>query len=100
VWTPTFVAAMAFLAIVGTSFAWFLWLFILSRLPAGVAGLASLATPVVGVTAAALQLHEIPSRTELIGMSLIVAALGLNAASARESPGKRQYAPDELVEGA
>ena len=100
VWTPTFVAAMAFLAIVGTSFAWFLWLFILSRLPAGVAGLASLATPVVGVTAAALQLHEIPSRTELIGMSLIVAALGLNAASARESPRKRQYAPDELVEGA
>jgi drug/metabolite transporter (DMT)-like permease len=65
-----------------------------------VAGLASLATPVVGVTAAAIQLHEIPSRTELLGMTLIVAALGLNAVSARESAGKRQYASDELVEGA
>ncbi len=99
-WTPTFIAAMAFITIVGASFAWFLWLFILSRLPAGVAGLASLATPVVGVTAAAIQLHEIPSRTELLGMTLIVAALGLNAVSARESAGKRQYASDELVEGA
>jgi len=99
-WTPAFVAAMAFITIAGASFAWFLWLFILSRLPAGVAGLASLATPVVGVTAAAIQLHEIPTRTELLGMALIVAALGLNAASARESAGKRQYASDDLVEGA
>ena len=98
-WTPAFVAAMAFMGIVGASFAWFLWLFILSRLPAGVAGIASLATPVVGVTAAAIQLHEIPSRSELIGMTLIVAALGLNTVSARDSAGERQYAPDELVEG-
>jgi drug/metabolite transporter (DMT)-like permease len=78
-WTQSFVAAMAFISIGGAALGWFLWMFILSRLPAGVAGIASLATPVVGVLAAAIQLHEIPSHTELIGMVLIVIALVVNA---------------------
>jgi drug/metabolite transporter (DMT)-like permease len=78
-WTPSFVAALAFMSIGGAALGWILWMFILSRLPAGVAGIASLATPVVGVLAAAIQLHEIPSRTELVGMVLIVIALVVNA---------------------
>jgi drug/metabolite transporter (DMT)-like permease len=78
-WTPSFVAAMAFISIGGAALGWFLWMYILSRLPAGVAGIASLATPVVGVVAAAIQLHEIPSLTELIGIVLIVGALIVNA---------------------
>ena len=49
---------MAFISIGGAALGWFLWMFILSRLPAGVAGIASLATPVVGVVSAAIQLHE------------------------------------------
>lgn len=77
-WTGSFVAAMAFISIGGGALGWFLWMFILSRLPAGVAGIASLATPVVGVLAAALQLHEIPSHGQLIGMTLIVVALVVN----------------------
>jgi len=81
-WNTTFVAAMAFMAVAGGALGWFLWMFILSRLPAGVAGIASLATPVVGVVAAAIQLHEIPSTGELIGMALIVVALVVNAVSA------------------
>lgn len=97
-WSPSFVAAMAFLGIVAAALAWFLWLFILSRLPAGVAAVASLATPVVGVVAAALQLHEIPSRSELAGIALILAALALNAlpGTARESPRGRQYASERI----
>ena len=78
-WTASFVASMAFISIGGGALGWFLWMFILSRLPAGVAGIASLATPVVGVLSAALQLHEIPSRTELAGMALILIALVVNA---------------------
>jgi drug/metabolite transporter (DMT)-like permease len=78
-WTPSFLAAMAFISVGGGALGWFLWMFILSRLPAGVAGIASLATPVVGVLSAALQLHEIPSRTELAGMALILIALIVNA---------------------
>jgi drug/metabolite transporter (DMT)-like permease len=70
---------MAFMSVGGGALGWFLWMFILSRLPAGVAGIASLATPVVGVLAAALQLHEIPSPSQLTGMTLIVIALVVNA---------------------
>jgi drug/metabolite transporter (DMT)-like permease len=80
-WNAPFVAAMAFMSIGGGALGWFLWMFILSRLPAGVAGIASLATPVVGVLAAAMQLREIPSTGELIGMVLIVVALVVNAVS-------------------
>lgn len=83
-WTPSFVGALAFMGIAGAALGWFLWMFILSRLPAGVAGIASLATPVVGVIAAAIQLHEIPSVTELIGMALIVIALIINALPASQ----------------
>jgi drug/metabolite transporter (DMT)-like permease len=78
-YTPSFIAAMTFISVGGGALGWFLWMFILSRLPAGVAGIASLATPVVGVLAAAIQLHEIPSTGELIGMTLIVVALVVNA---------------------
>jgi drug/metabolite transporter (DMT)-like permease len=76
-WTPRFVGAMLFLGIAQGA-AWAMWLFVVARLPAGVAGIASLATPVLGVLFAALQLHEIPSRFELIGMALIILALALN----------------------
>jgi drug/metabolite transporter (DMT)-like permease len=70
-------------------------MFILSRLPAGVAGIASLATPVVGVLAAAIQLHEIPSRSELAGMVLIVVALVVNAIPAQREPALATAVPVE-----
>jgi drug/metabolite transporter (DMT)-like permease len=73
--TLPFVAALAFVALPGTALAWLLWMFALSRLPAGTAGLASLATPIIGVFAAWLQLGERPSGTEWVGIALIVAAL-------------------------
>ena len=94
-WTGSFVASMAFMSIGGAALGWFLWMFILSRLPAGVAGIASLATPVVGVLAAALQLHEIPSLSELIGMALIVAALVVNAIPAAAEPALATTVPVE-----
>jgi drug/metabolite transporter (DMT)-like permease len=76
-WTPSFVWAIAFLGIGASALAWTLWLFVLSRLPAGVAGLGSLAVPVVGVVLAAAQLGEIPSRSELTGIALIVTGLAV-----------------------
>ena len=94
-WTGSFVASMAFMSIGGAALGWFLWMFILSRLPAGVAGIASLATPVVGVLAAAIQLHEIPSRSELGGMALIVAALIVNAIPVAAEPALATTVPVE-----
>jgi len=43
------ILAVAYVAIVGTGLAWFLWLFVLDALPAGVAGMDSLAVPAIGV---------------------------------------------------
>jgi drug/metabolite transporter (DMT)-like permease len=53
---------------------------------------------VVGVVAAALQLHEIPSRSELVGIALLLGALALNAlpGAARESPQERQYVSERV----
>jgi drug/metabolite transporter (DMT)-like permease len=54
-----------------------LWYYILHKLPAGIASLGTLATPVIGVILASIQLGERPSLWEGLGMVLIVAALTL-----------------------
>ncbi len=76
-WTPSFVFAIAFLGVGASALAWSLWLLVLSRLPAGVAGLGSLSVPVVGLGLAAVQLGELPSDRELAGIACIVAALAV-----------------------
>jgi drug/metabolite transporter (DMT)-like permease len=75
--TPYFFGALAYNAILATALAWLLWLFVLDRLPAGVAGLSSLAVPAVGVLSAWIELGERPSAAEGGGMVLIALALGL-----------------------
>jgi drug/metabolite transporter (DMT)-like permease len=75
VWSVSFVWALAFNVLLANALAWFLWLYALRALSAGTAGLGTLATPVVGVAAAWIQLAERPSPLETIGMALIVAAL-------------------------
>jgi drug/metabolite transporter (DMT)-like permease len=76
-WNGSFVAALVYNVIVASAFAWLLWLYILHNLPAGTAGISSLAIPVVGVLAAWIQLGERPGTLEAIGMGLIVAALAV-----------------------
>ena len=74
-WSGEFIGALAYNAFLGNALAWFLWLYALDTLPAGVASLGTLATPVVGVLAAALQLGELPDTPETVGMLLIGSAL-------------------------
>jgi drug/metabolite transporter (DMT)-like permease len=76
-WTAQFALALAYNVVLGNALAWFLWLFGLRRLSAGAAGIATLATPVIGVAAAWIQLGERPSAGEAAGMALIVAALAV-----------------------
>lgn len=78
-WSTAFVLALAYNAVLATAVAWLLWLFALSRLPAGVTGLATLATPVVSVGAAWLFFAEMPAPLEAAGMAFILAALALLA---------------------
>ena len=59
---------------------WALWLFALRALPAGAAGMGTLAVPVVGVVAAWVQLGEQPTPVEAAGMALIIAGLAALAA--------------------
>ena len=74
-WTGTFIAALAFVAVLGNAVAWLLWLYILDSLRAGTAGLATLLTPVIGLSSAWIQLGERPGLVEGVGMLAIVAAL-------------------------
>lgn len=77
VWNAGFVLALAYNAVLGSALAWLLWLFALRHLPAGMAGIASLGAPAVGVLTAWLQLGEIPSFIEALGMCLIFSALAV-----------------------
>jgi drug/metabolite transporter (DMT)-like permease len=79
-WTASLVAAVLFNIVLANVVGWVLWLLVLRSLPAGAAGLGTLAIPVVGVAAAWLQLGERPDPVEAVGMAAIVAALALLAA--------------------
>jgi drug/metabolite transporter (DMT)-like permease len=71
-WTPEFIGALLFSLIMGTCLASFLWLFVLRELPATIAGLGTMATPVVGLLASWAQLGEQPTALELVGMAMIL----------------------------
>lgn len=76
-WTPYFTIGLLYSSIVSQGLALVLWFFILSRLPAGVASMGTLATPVVGMIAASIELGERPSALEAWGILLILIALAL-----------------------
>ena len=98
-WTFDFWWGLIYTVVIANSLAWFLWLYALHTLSAGVAGLGTLAIPVVGVAGAWIQLGEVPTILEGIGMALIIAALavlavyglaaGRGAAAADEEPDVR-----------
>ena len=81
VWSGTFIYGLAFTVVAGNCLAWILWLYILSALPAGTAGLGMLLTPVIGITASWIQLGERPGGREGAGMLLIVVALLVTVAA-------------------
>ena len=76
-WTPEFIWATLFSAIIATAIGWWLWTYVLATTPAGIAGLNSLGIPVIAVLASAIQLGERPPPLELAGMVTIGVALAL-----------------------
>ena len=82
-WTPAFAWALFYNVVPANALAWALWLFVVGRLSATLSGLASLASPIVGVLTGWLQLGEVPSASETWGMLLVFGALGLLAVGAR-----------------
>jgi drug/metabolite transporter (DMT)-like permease len=79
-WTGAFIAGLVYVVLLSSGLSWVLWTYALHSLPAGAAGMGSLAVPVIGVAAAWIQLGERPSTTEAAGMTFIVAALAILAA--------------------
>lgn len=75
VWSNTFILTVVYSIFLSGSLAWVLWTYALQRLPAGVASMASMLAPVIGVASAWWQLGERPSQIELLGMLLIAIAL-------------------------
>lgn len=88
-WTAAFIGGLAYTVLLANAVAWVLWLYALRSLSAGAAGLGTLSIPVVGVVTAWLQLGEVPTLVEGIGMILIVAALAVLAAGGL-SAGRRK----------
>jgi drug/metabolite transporter (DMT)-like permease len=75
----SFIVALLFSIILSTGFGLILWFYALGALAAGTAGLSALATPVLGVGFAWMQLGERPNGYEAAGMILILASLGILA---------------------
>jgi drug/metabolite transporter (DMT)-like permease len=87
VWSGDFTWALAYALLVGTCFAAFLWLFVLKEMPASIAGLGTMATPVMGLLFSWAQLGEQPTALEIVGMVAILAASAvLFIRGLRESP--------------
>jgi len=81
-WTPVFIAVMFYNVILVSVVAFLLWFYILERVPAGMATMGTLVTPVLAIISAAIQLGEIPSSREGLGIILILSGIGLLGAIA------------------
>jgi drug/metabolite transporter (DMT)-like permease len=84
-----FFVAFAYNALLSTSLAWVLWLFVVKRLPANIAGLGSLISPLVGVLCAWMLLGEVPDAAEFAGIALIgIALLGVLRPASMPTPAR------------
>jgi drug/metabolite transporter (DMT)-like permease len=75
VWSPTLLGALVYNGVLSSGLGWAVWLFIVQRLPANVAGLASLVTPLIGIGFAWILLGERPDAAESVGIVIIALAL-------------------------
>ena len=76
-WSWYFTGALIYTSVIGQSLTFLLWFYILNKLSVGMASMGTLATPVIGVICASIQLGERPSALEGAGMVLILSALAL-----------------------
>lgn len=89
-WTPSYIGILTFMSIASTALCWWLWIYILDRVPAWEASLSVLGTPVVAILSSRLTFGEEFKTTEvagilLIGGGLILLSL-LSWAASRRNP--------------
>ena len=76
-WSTPFIGILAFTSIISIALCWWLWTYILDRVPAWEASLSVLGTPVVAILFSRLTFGEQFKTVELIGMALIGSGLAL-----------------------
>lgn len=76
-WTPSYFGILAFMSIASTAMCWWLWIYILDRVPAWEASLSVLGTPVVAILSSRLTFGEEFKTSEVAGILLIGGGLAL-----------------------
>ena len=76
-WTPHYAGILAFMSVGSTALCWWLWIYILDRVPAWEASLSVLGTPVVAILSSRLLLGEDFKVLEVAGILLIGGGLAL-----------------------
>lgn len=76
-WTWSYVGILGFMSICSTALCWWLWIYILDRVPAWEASLSILGTPVVAILSSRLTFGEEFKNTEMAGILLIGGGLAL-----------------------
>jgi drug/metabolite transporter (DMT)-like permease len=76
-WTMSYIGILGFMSIFSTAMCWWLWIYILDRVPAWEASLSILGTPVVAILASRLTFGEQLKGTEIAGILLIGSGLAL-----------------------
>ncbi|HEX5804359.1 MAG TPA: EamA family transporter [Azospira sp.] len=91
-WTGSYLGILAFMSIASTALCWWLWAYILDRVPAWEASLSILGTPVVAIVSSRLIFGEEFKATETTGILLIGSGLALLSlfswAASRRHPGQ------------
>lgn len=90
-WSVTYIGILTFIAVVSTGLCWWLWVYILDRVPAWEASLSVLGTPVVAILSSRLMLGESFKISEVMGILLIgtgLALLSLISWAASRQPAK------------
>ena len=89
-WSGSYVGLLVFLSVISTAMCWWLWIYILDRVPAWEASLSVLGTPVVAILSSRLTLGEEFRAPEIAGILLIGGGLALLSligwAASRRSP--------------
>ena len=78
-WTPHYLGILTFMSVASTALCWWLWIYILDRVPAWEASLSVLGTPVVAILSSRLMTGENFKWPEVAGILLIGAGLLLLA---------------------
>ena len=74
-WGAPLYLGLAYMGVMASAVGWMLWMFVVRRVSAAVAGMSSLGVPVLAIILAWLLLGERPGPAELTGVVLIMAGL-------------------------